>query len=91
MKRIYNKTSLLVALIAFLSTVNAGETLCNIKFFETNEENWKNLASGWMLGLFKDPPYNSTTCNECWDFGNQIGLINYGVNYVESKRDEWIN
>ena len=40
-----------------------------------------------MLGLFKDPNYNSTSCTECWEFGNQIGLLNYGVNYVESKRE----
>ena len=44
-----------------------------------------------MLGLFKDPLYNATSCAECWEFGNTIGLLNYGINYVESKRETWID
>merc|ERR1711912_48507 len=91
MKSIYNKPLFLVAALAFLNTVNAGTTLCNLKFFEYDQDNWADMASGWLLGLQENPKYNRTTCTKCSEFGNTIGLLNYGFNYVESKREVWIN
>ena len=54
-------------------------------------ENWKNISAGWLLGLFEDPNYNSTNCTECWNFGENMGLLNFGVVYVEGQRDQWID
>ena len=73
--------------ICFMTPEVNAETRCNLKFFEEDMVNWRNLSAGWLLGLYEDPTYNSTNCTDCWSLGEQVGLLNYGVVYVESKRD----
>ena len=54
MRGLYNKPILALVMLSLLSFADAN-TLCKLKFFETNTENWADLSSGWMLGLFNDP------------------------------------
>ena len=73
MNRILGRSYLAIVFVVLCITcgtpeVNA-ETQCNLKFFEEDMENWRNISAGWLLGLFEDPTYNSTNCTECWAFG----------------------
>ena len=68
--------------ILCLDLVNA-DSQCKIKFFKEDQENWRNISSGFLLGLYNDPKYNKTNCTTCWNFGDNVDKINHGLVYIE--------
>ena len=59
--------------------------------FEIDLENWGNFSSGYLLGMHADPNANPVGCPECWEFGHNMQLLNYGINYVIISKAKWID
>ena len=85
------KTFLALIFSIFCLDLVSADTQCNIKFFEEDQEDWRNISSGFLLGLYEDPKFNQTNCTACWSLGNNVGKINHGLVYVEKLRDKWID
>ena len=74
-----------------LSLASASHARCDLKFFEEDIDNWRNISSGYLMGLYEDPQFNQTECYDCWLFGNYMALLNKGLVHVENMRDQWID
>ena len=44
------------------ATTNVTSSICKIKFFAYDQQNWKNLSYGLMQGLYTNPP---DPCLQC--------------------------
>ena len=71
--------------------------MCNLKFFEQNEHNWREISQGYLLGLYEDPgdynllPKSPNSCTDCKNFGHNIGELNKGTVLIEKYRDLWLD
>ena len=55
-------------------------------------EDWRDIGSGFLLGLYEDSAgENKTSCKDCWKLGANLALINTGIIQVEFMRDKWLN
>ena len=64
---------------------------CNIKFFEEDAQNWKDLFSGYLLGMHGDTESTKENCGECNTFGDDLGKLNRGLVLIEQRKDAWFN
>ena len=79
-------------LILMLISASQATLNCDIKFFEEDPENWRDVSAGFLLGLVNNQTnVDRNKCVDCWDLGNNIALINKGLVYVEKNTDKWIN
>ncbi|TNV79913.1 hypothetical protein FGO68_gene5184 [Halteria grandinella] len=63
---------------------------CNIKLFEYDEVNWKNLSYGLIQGLYINPP-KGNNCTACKNFSADMASINRGYVALEVSADLWTN
>ena len=61
---------------------------CKLKFFEVDTLNWNHVATGFLTGLYRNPP---STCSKCDSFGVSVANINLGYIGLQAVRDTWIN
>ena len=76
--------------LAMLTEIKA-LTNCPIEFLKADPEDWRDIASGFLLGLFEDKAgENKTSCFDCWRLGANMALINSGIIQVEAMKDKWL-
>ena len=86
-----SKTLLLVALCAFMQVRDAQAFIrCALQFFNEDKDDWKQVGSGYLLGLHSDN-VDTETCSDCDEYGNNMALINYGLVSIETNKDMWLD
>ena len=81
----------MVALVATISLTQALDLKCNLKVFERDTNNWRDIFAGMLLGLHSGGNVNKENCDECREFGVQLGRINTGLVGVEATKKQWEN
>ena len=77
--------------LALIAAVVQADTACNIKVFEVDKYNWGNMSAGFLLGLHPEVGISIDSCPECGSFATSMQQINYGLAYVLTNKDKWIN
>jgi hypothetical protein len=63
---------------------------CDLKIFEYDEQNWRNLSYGLIQGLYRQPPMGKN-CVACTNFSADMVSINRGYVALELAGDLWKN